>query len=86
MIATSLDVLYIALAVGFIILVIFLSISLFYLIFILRDISKITDKAKDTTDVLSEYVLSPVKFFYGLYEKLEPLITALVEKYSKRKK
>lgn len=86
MIATSLDVLYIALAIGFIVLVIFLSISLFYLIFILRDVSKITDKAKDTTDALSAYVLSPVKFFYGLYEKLEPLIEALVEKYSKRKK
>lgn len=85
MITTSLDVLYISLALGFIVLVIFLSISLFYLIFILRDVSKITDKAKDTTDVLSEYVLSPVRFFYGLYEKLEPLIEALVAKYSKKK-
>lgn len=86
MITTSLDILYIALAIGFIVLVIFTSIALFYLVFIFRDLSKITDKVKETTDVLSGYVLSPVKFLYGLYEKLEPLIESVIEKASKKKK
>jgi hypothetical protein len=84
MITTSLDVLYVSLAIGFIVLVIFFSIALFYLVFILRDVSKITDKAKDTTDTLSEYVLSPVKFIFGVYEKLEPIIENLIEKAKKK--
>lgn len=85
MIATSLDVLYIALAVGFIVLVIFLSITLFYLIFVLRDLSKITDKAKETVDVATEYVLSPIQFFAGLLEKIGPIIEALMDRASKKK-
>jgi len=44
MLATSGDVLNIAIAVGVVVLSIFLCMFLFYLILILRDVSKVVDK------------------------------------------
>ena len=51
MFATSGDILNMSLAIGFIILVIFLSILIFYAIMILRDTAKVVD---DVSEVVSK--------------------------------
>ncbi|MCC7432067.1 hypothetical protein IT412_00930 [Candidatus Peregrinibacteria bacterium] len=58
---TSLDFLYIALGGGFMLLVIFLCVTLLHLTLVLRDVTKITANAKDISDRVREAVLEPLK-------------------------
>ena len=46
----SLDILYLTLSVCLTLVTVFLSITLVYLLFILRDIVKVTDQIKDLVD------------------------------------
>lgn len=57
----SLDFLYIALGIGFNILVIFVSVLIVHLVLVLRDVTKITGNFKDASDRLREVVLEPMK-------------------------
>lgn len=58
---TSLDFLYFALGIGFIILVIFISAFLLNLTITLRDVNKITNNLKEISDKLHEAVFDPLK-------------------------
>lgn len=74
MITSALDILYISLAVGFIVLVIFLSITLLYTIFILRDVSSVTDDVKEITGRVNEVVITPLNGFHFLIEQMRPYL------------
>lgn len=58
---TSLDFLYIALGVGFIILVIFTCAMLLNLTLVLRDVTKITENVRDISDRLKAVVFEPIQ-------------------------
>lgn len=83
---TSLDILYFSLAIGFIVLVIFLSITLMYAIFVLRDVSKITDKVTDIVDRVNDVVVAPLKFLHMFMDHVKPFIDKMREKGAKRKR
>jgi hypothetical protein len=78
---TSLDFLYVALGMGFIILVIFISVLLMHLVMLLRDVRKITDDVQSTTGRVKEFVFEPLQtlgkmsagfaILNGLLEKLK---------------
>lgn len=76
----SIDFLYIALGVGFLLLTIFGSIAIFYLIFILRDVTKIIDNVRETAERVNEYILSPIKVANAVIERAKPIYDAIKEK------
>lgn len=84
MFATSKDILNISLAGGFILLVIFLSVMLIYLILILRDVNKITNHTRDTAKKMNEFIVHPLKIMYKFGEKLEPLFDIIESKLRKK--
>lgn len=86
MFATSSDVLNIALAGGFILLVIFLCVALFFLILILRDTSKMMDDAKNVVDRVHNAIVEPLKLVDFLIEKVKPYIESALENRFKGKK
>ncbi len=83
MFATSQDVLFMSLALGFIVLVIFLSIALMYLIFILRDTSMMTHDAKEVTHKVNQVVISPLRFLGSLTDHLKPFIDSIKQRKGK---
>ncbi|MFA5947656.1 MAG: hypothetical protein WC806_01625 [Candidatus Gracilibacteria bacterium] len=86
MFATSGDFLNMALGIGFIVLVIFLSILIFYAILILRDSSKVVDKVSDVVDRVHSTIVEPLKAVDFLVEKLKPYVEMILEKREKSKK
>jgi hypothetical protein len=79
---TPLNIMYLVLSVGFGLLVIFLIISLVYLIRILRDVNKITDKTKDTLNLVNHYLWQPIKIMMMILEKTKDF----TEKRAKKSK
>lgn len=74
------DFMYIAISIAVLLLGIFGSIALFYLIIILRDTSKVTEQVRETADKLNEYLLSPLRIVGTLVEKFRPYFDSFVEK------
>lgn len=79
--------LYISLGVGFLILVIFLCVTLMYVIQILRDISKITDNVQGTVEKVSQtaekingYILQPFHMMTQIMEYVKPMLDMIQEK------
>jgi hypothetical protein len=66
---TPLNILYLVLSVGFGLLVIFLVVALYHLIRILKNINKVTDKAKDTVDLINHYLWQPIKIALMIMDK-----------------
>lgn len=79
MFATSGDMLNMSLAIGFIVLAIFLSILIFYAILILRDVSKITDDSKELVDRIHDTIMGPLKAVDYIVEKVKPYIETMIE-------
>lgn len=73
---------YIALGVGFIILVIFACATMIYLIQILRDVNKVTDSVKDTAERINNYVVQPFAMVSQIVEHVKPLIEGVMRKRS----
>lgn len=71
---------YVAISIAVLLLGIFGSIALFYLIIILRDTSKVTEQVRETADKLNEYLLSPLRIVSALVEKFRPYFDSFVEK------
>lgn len=84
MFTTTQDILNIALAGGFVLLVIFLSVVLIYLILILRDVCRITNRLKDTAQKVNEYVLKPVKMLNSLISKAQPIMEMVEDKIKEK--
>ncbi len=83
MFATSQDVLFMSLAIGFIVLVIFLSIALMYLIFILRDASMVSHDAKEVAHKVNQVVINPLRFLGSLTDHLKPFIEQIKRRKAK---
>jgi hypothetical protein len=66
---SPLNILYLVLSIGFGLLVIFLIVALFNLIGILRDVKKVTNKTKDTVDLVNHYLWQPIKIMMMILEK-----------------
>jgi len=86
MFETSADVLRMAGAVGIIVFVIFICMTLLYVMFILRDISKILDDVKDISNRVKTSIISPLKAANYLIEKITPYVNQLLEMKKKGRK
>ena len=82
--ATSGDVLNMSLAIGFIVLVIFLSILIFYAILILRDSSKVVEEVAEVVEKVHKTVVQPLRAIDYLVEKAQPYIEMALEKRKKK--
>ncbi len=86
MFETSLDVLYMSLAIGFIILVIFLSILIFYAILVLRDSAKMIDNVEQIVNRIHKTIIQPLRAVDYIMETISPYVQAVVERKVKAKK
>jgi len=84
MFATSQDILNLALAIGFSLIAIFLSIALFYAIFVLRDLSEATSAIRQAAKKVNNVIVQPLKVFKSIFEHSKD-IAAFVEKYTGKK-
>lgn len=86
MFADSQTTLYIVLAISVALLTIFLSVTLIYLILILRDASKMLEKIRDTVDRVNAFILKPVSLAATIVDHIRPLIESVLSpKHEKRK-
>lgn len=85
MFATSGDILNMSLAISAIVLVIFLSILIFYAILILRDVTKVVDDVAEIVEKVHTTIIEPLKAVDFIIEKAKPYIEALVESRAKSK-
>lgn len=80
------DILYLTLAVCVSLTTIFLSVTLIYLMFILRDVVKVTDQVKTLVDNINTYIAKPIMLTKSIIEFVTPFIHGAEEKISKRKR
>lgn len=80
---TSLDFLYIALGGGFLILVVFLSIFLLYVTFLVRDVNKITEDLREVSEKIRSTVFEPFKVITEMTAGFG-IVNELVEKIRAR--
>jgi len=85
MFATSGDILRMAGAIGIIVFVIFICMTLLYVMFILRDISKVLDDVKDISSRVKTSIVSPLKAANYLIERITPYINQVLEMKKKKK-
>lgn len=81
----AIDILYLTLSVCAILTTIFLSVALIYLMFILRDVVKVTDQIKELVDKINTYIAKPILFTKSVIEFVTPFIRGAEEKIGKRK-
>lgn len=86
MFATSGDILNMSLAIGFIVLVIFLSIFIFYGIIVLRDVARITDDVEEIVTRVRSTIVQPLKAVDFIVEKAKPYIEMVLEKRTQAQK
>lgn len=72
---TPLEILYLILSIGIGLLALFLVIALFHLIGILRNIKKVTSKARDTVELVNHYLWQPIKIMLMIIEKAKHMAT-----------
>ncbi len=85
MFATSSDFLNMALGIGFLVLVVFISMVCFYLVLILRDVSKVTDEVQEIIYRIHKTIVEPLKAIDYLVEKARPYIETVMEQKIKEK-
>ncbi|MFA5792894.1 MAG: hypothetical protein WC897_03435 [Candidatus Gracilibacteria bacterium] len=79
------DILFLTLSVCASLTTIFLSITLVYLMFILRDVVKVTDQIKELVDNVNTYIAKPILLTKSIIEFVTPFIRGAEEKVSKRR-
>lgn len=80
---TSLDILYIVLAIGIALMSIFLSILLVYSIFILRDINKATEAIKDSAERVQTMILKPLQITHEILKYARPMVDVVEKRFSR---
>jgi hypothetical protein len=85
MYSTPLNILYLVLSIGGGLLLLFLIIALFHLIKILRNINKVTSKAKDTVDLINHYLWQPIKIMMMIMDKGKEFAAKQAKKTTKKK-
>ncbi len=82
----ALDILHLTLAVCIGLLTIFLSFTLIYLMFILRDVSKVTDKVKEIAEKIDRTITKPILLTKSIIEFVSPFIQSAERVVKGRKK
>ena len=85
MFATSGDILNMSLAIGFIVLVIFLSLLIFYAILILRDVSKVMDDVEEIVSRVRSTIVQPLRAIDYIIDRSKPYIDTVLERRAKAK-
>jgi uncharacterized protein YggT (Ycf19 family) len=86
MFATSGDILNMSLAIGFIVLVIFLSILIFYAILVLRDVNKVVGDVEEVVHKVHNTIVQPLRAIDYLVQKLQPYVETVIERKMSEKK
>jgi uncharacterized protein YoxC len=86
MITSALDILYLSLAIGFMVFIIFLCMTLFYVISILRDVSKVTNKVEELVKRVHHTIIQPLRAVDYIIEKISPYVETLVKNKVKERK
>lgn len=88
MFADSQTTFYIVLTIAIGLLTIFLCVTLIYLIFILRDASKMIEKIRTTVERVNSFILKPVSLASTIVDHIRPYIEAALEGrgHAKKKK
>lgn len=86
MFSTSGDILNMSLAIGFILLVIFLCILIFYAIVVMRDISKVVDDVEEVVSKVYKTIVQPLRAIDYIIERATPYVEAVMERKGKKKK
>ncbi len=86
MFATSGDILNMSLAVGFIVLVIFISMLVFYAIMILRDTAKVIDDIAEVVSKVHRTIVEPLKAIDYIIDRAKPYIETVLENRARNKK
>ncbi|MEK9160313.1 MAG: hypothetical protein AAB383_06325 [Patescibacteria group bacterium] len=81
-----LDILFLTLSVCVALVTIFLSVTLIYLMFILRDVVKVTDQVKELVDKVNTYVTKPLLLTKSIIEFVGPFIRNAEDKFSGRRR
>lgn len=81
-----LDILFLTLSVCVALVTIFLSVTLIYLMFILRDVVKVTDQVKELVDKVNTYVTKPLLLTKSIIEFVGPFIRNAEEKFNGRRR
>ncbi len=85
MFATSGDILNMSLAIGFIVLVIFLCLLIFYAILILRDVSKVMDDVEEIVSRVRSTIVQPLRAIDYIIDRSKPYIDTVLERRAKAK-
>lgn len=83
MFATSGDILNMSLAIGFILLVIFLCFLIFYAVLILRDVAKVMDDVEELVTRVRTTIVQPLKAVDYIIEKAKPYVETVIERKMK---
>lgn len=86
MFTDSQTTLYIVLSIAVALLTIFLCVTLIYLILILRDLSKMLEKIRETVDRVNAFILKPVSLASSIVDHVRPLIESALERRGESKK
>lgn len=81
-----LDILFLTLSVCIALVTIFLTMTLIYLMFILRDVVKVTDQVKDLVDKVNTYVTKPLLLTKSIIEFIGPFVQNAEERINRRRK
>ena len=81
---TPLDILYLVLSIGFGLLVIFLVVAIYHLIRILSNARKVSEKAKDTVDLVNHYLWQPIKIMLMILEKGKEVAAHAKKKHTEK--
>lgn len=82
----SLDILYLTLSICVALGTIFLSVTLIYLLFILRDVVKIADQVKKIVDNVNTYITKPIMLTKSIIEFITPFIKNAEDRITRRRK
>lgn len=88
MFETTGDILNIVLAVGFGLIAVFLSITLFYAIFVLRDINETTKVMRKTVKQVNNMIIQPAKlisFIVDRAKNIAEIVESNIAKKAKKK-
>ena len=80
------DILFLTISVCVALVTIFLSVTLIYLLFILRDVVKITDHVKGFVDNINTYITKPIMMTKSIIEFVTPFIRNAEERISRKRK
>lgn len=81
-----LDILFLTLSVCVALVTIFLTVTLIYLMFILRDVVKVTDQVKTLVDKVNTYVTKPLLLTKSIIEFVGPFVKNAEERINRRRK